>query len=109
MAFFVDSNKTLRDEIKALLTARFGADKLEFKEDGHKLYIRVAKNAGSPTQEFRLTQEEVDAGVCGGGTIEGLDGKDFCITISQLPDLQKALMECEKWRMTDEEMERLMQ
>lgn len=82
MAFYVDKQKTLRNTLRDLLTEKFG-DKVSFKEDGWTLYVQF-KDAGVPDEHHYLTQEQIAAGLFGGGLIEGLDEQSFKISIEGL-------------------------
>jgi hypothetical protein len=122
MAFFVSSAANLRDHIENLLISYFD-DKAEIRWHDGKLYIKVKLDAGFKDIEKHLTQEEIDEDVCGGGIRQGLDGKTFRVDVTELQDfpwcsicgksshqmtVEEALKECEKWRLTDKEVEDLM-
>lgn len=82
--YYVRGSANLQSEISKLLTDFFG-DKAEVRgwSDG-KLYVKVKEDAGFKGKEDRLSKEEIEQGVCGGGIVEGLDGKLFCIQVSQI-------------------------
>ncbi len=86
MAFFVQGAGNLQLQINKLLADFFG-DKAEVRgwSDG-KLYVKVKPDAGFKDVEKRLTPEQIALGVIGGGLTLGMDGKTFCIQVSEIPD-----------------------
>ena len=121
MAFFVNSAGNLRDQICNILKNFFSDDKAEVRgwSDG-KLYVKVKENAGFKDQDFHLNEEQIKEGCFGGGRIEGMDGKLFRIDVTEIKDwpwnkcchqmsIEEALEECKKWRLTDEELNKLLE
>ena len=84
--YFVRPSGNLLYKIDEALKQYFG-DKAEIRGwcDG-KLYVKIDENAGYKDEEKYLTKEEIDNGVIGGGLTQGMDGKTFCIEVSEIHD-----------------------
>ena len=84
--YYVQGAGNLLYKISDVLEEYFG-DKAEVRGwcDG-KLYVKVKEDAGFKDEESRLSKEEIEKGVCGGGLKLGLDGKTFCIEVKEIKD-----------------------
>lgn len=86
MAFYVQSAGNLVNKLSDILEEFFG-DKAEVKWINGKLHVKVKENAGFVGEDHFLSAEEIAQGVCGGGRIDGLDGKTFCIEVSEIKNV----------------------
>ncbi len=84
--YYVQGAGNLTYKIHDVLEKYFGK-KAEVRgwSDG-KLYVKVKPDAGFEDKEDRLSEDEVKKGVCGGGVMLGLNGKVFCIEVTEIED-----------------------
>lgn len=83
MAFYVQSAGNLTNKVEEALQKFFG-DKAEVHWYNGYVYVKVKPDAGFVGEDHHLTDEEVAMGVCGGGRIDGLDGKMFKINVEEI-------------------------
>jgi hypothetical protein len=85
MAFYVQSAGNLTYKVDSALRKLFG-DKAEVQWYNGDVYVKVDADAGFVTEDHRLTDEEIAQSVCGGGRIDGLDGKMFRIKVEEIKE-----------------------
>lgn len=83
--YYVQSHGHLLNKTEEALTKSFG-DKAEVRWYNGKLYIRFKPDAGFPGEDHFLTKEQIGNGMCGGGRIDGLDGKMFTLEAKEVQD-----------------------
>lgn len=85
--YLVHSALNLQLKIVGMLHTFFG-DKAEVTNSRSlgKIYVKVKEDAGFKDKNFPLTPEQLAEGVVGGGVVLGLDGKTFCIQVTELPE-----------------------
>lgn len=81
--YYIQSQSNLLYKVKDALEAFFG-DKAEVQWSNDKLYVKVKE--GFPAEDHPLSPEEVERGMIGGGRIDGLDGKMFCISVEEITE-----------------------
>ena len=74
-----------KHEIVKRLQESFG-DKATVTLDasGDKITLAIKPGAGFKREEHRLTPEQINEGVCGGGITQAIDGMTFEIEVKQL-------------------------
>jgi len=85
MAFYVQAAGNLTYKVEHALQKFFG-DKAEVHWYNGQVFVKVKDNAGFVAEDHRLTDEEIKQGVFGGGRIDGLDGKMFCIKVEEIKE-----------------------
>jgi hypothetical protein len=87
MAFYVSTEARLKNELLSCLQQTLGTRAVITPEGGpscNKLRITFLPEAGFGRQDHKLTEAQIRAGVCGGGLVEGLDGRSFLIIIQEI-------------------------
>lgn len=94
MAYFINSEKRFNNEVYQALKNHFG-DRASV-ELGPPIKILI--ESGFEPFIDALSEEEIEAGVCGGGMIQGLNGLTYelpCISFSKTDEA--VLEEMEEW------------
>jgi hypothetical protein len=84
MAFWVSQILRFRNEVEEALKKHFG-NKVDVDRNGGKcLTVKFKPDAGYVREVKNLSEEELASDVCGGGSIEALDGCIFVVGLDKV-------------------------
>jgi hypothetical protein len=87
VTFYVSTEARLKQELLSCLQQTLGTRAVITPEGGpscNKLRITFLPEAGFTRQEHRLRDDQIQAGVMGGGLVESLDGRSFLLIIQEV-------------------------
>ncbi len=80
MSYFVSADSRITTQVVAALSQWFGDRAVVGLEDG---VITLEVKGGFPDKVDRLSEEQLQMGVCGGGYTQGLNGQSFTLIINK--------------------------